>query len=149
MASSAKPAAVRGRETSAAAVVTPVLHGRDPIVTVPHYAASYARGYTTAFEPIAQRWRWRLKISVIVCAHNEARYLPSLSSFRQAPIEAARRNSGYQQWRAPIRYDVQPRPAENRARARGEDEEGNLLARVGPELATLGQRRFGQREDGG
>ena len=53
----------------------------------PHYAVAYARGYTTASVTIAQRWRgiewsscsWRvpLRISVIVCAHNEARYLPA------------------------------------------------------------------------
>jgi glycosyltransferase involved in cell wall biosynthesis len=52
----------------------------------PHYAVAYARGYTTASVTNAQRWRgiqsscsWRvpLRISVIVCAHNEARYLPA------------------------------------------------------------------------
>src|SRR5215510_11970954 len=43
----------------------------------PHYAVAYARGYTTAFVHNRAAMARGLKISVIVCAHNEARYLPA------------------------------------------------------------------------
>src|SRR5258705_13862341 len=38
---------------------------------------TYARGYTTASEHDRAAMARDLKISVIVCAHNEARYLPA------------------------------------------------------------------------
>jgi len=38
---------------------------------------TYARGYTTAFEHDRAAMARDLRISVIVCAHNEARYLPA------------------------------------------------------------------------
>jgi glycosyltransferase involved in cell wall biosynthesis len=38
---------------------------------------TYARGYTTAFEHNRAAMARDLRISVIVCAHNEARYLPA------------------------------------------------------------------------
>src|SRR6478735_4211265 len=43
----------------------------------PHYAVAYARGYTTASGHNRAAMARGLKISVIVCAHNEARYLPA------------------------------------------------------------------------
>jgi len=55
----------------------------------------YARGHTTAFHPNRAAMALPLKISVIVCAHNEARYLPAClhSVLAQGP----RSNSGHQQ----------------------------------------------------
>src|SRR6187402_1473077 len=58
-------------------MLTLLLHARDAIVMRPHYAVAYARGYTTASDHNRAAMAGDLRISVIVCAHNEARYLPA------------------------------------------------------------------------
>ena len=101
----------------------------------PHYAVAYARGYTTAFGHERAAMAEDLRISVIVCAHNEARHLPACL------------HSVLAQSRQPDELLVINNASTDETAAVGRRFRwsGDLLARVG-RMATLGLHRFGLSE---
>ena len=116
-------------------MLTLLLHARDAIVMRPHYAVAYARGYTTAFGHERAAMAEDLRISVIVCAHNEARHLPACL------------HSVLAQSRQPDELLVINNASTDETAAVGRRFRwsGDLLARVG-RMATLGLHRFGLSE---